>query len=136
MNKLRNFSIIFAVCLFLSSCGINYDSAGYPSNVYFSNEGGCRIIYGGSIFGSFEIWEGDSSYYDKVDSTYTEDGSGKHMSDRFYICSSDWLTVKHRLCTDSIVLYVKPNTTGKKRKARIDVRNCDEFFDITVKQDK
>lgn len=134
MPRLKWLPAVLFLCLLTTTCGINYDSGEYPSNVYFPKEGGCKIIFGHADVSGFTIYEGDESWsYQDVDSTYYEEDPDH----RLIITSSDWITVKHWLDSDSIVLYVKPNTTGKKRKAWIDVHQ--PFYDwseINIKQDK
>ena len=134
MLRLKWLPVVLFLCLLTTTCGINYYSGEYPSNVYFPKEGGCRIIFGHADVSGFTISEGDESWsYQDVDSTYYE----KDPDYRLNITSSDWLTAKHWAKSDSIVLFVKPNTTGEKRKARIDVHHAlDDFHYIYIKQDR
>lgn len=125
------FALFLFSILCLGSCIDNND--GYPSNVYFSKEGGCKIIYGeGGFYGlTIDNEINHSCYRPNIDSIYNEfDDSG------FEIANSEWMTAIHTLYSDSIVVKVKPNLTGKRRNARILGMDMNSTVEIYVRQDK
>lgn len=133
MNKLLYFALLLVLSLGMGSCWSLEDNQGYPSNVYFPKEGGCKIIYGQGGFDGLTIYEGSNEYWkgSGFDSTYLE--SDDHLFD---IVSSDWMTITHWENSDSIVIRVKPNLTGKRRNARINGWHMNFTADIYVRQDK
>lgn len=131
MNKLLYFALSLFLIIGVGSCTLDND--GYPSNVYFPKEGGCKIIYGNGGFYGLTIWEGDNEIVgsDGIDSTYLESDSYD-----FEIASSEWMTATHWRNSDSIVIRVKPNLTGKRRNSRINGMEKNSPVDIYVRQDK
>ncbi len=136
MHKFKWLPIVFSTFLMLSSC-TDYYNGDYPSNVYFPKEGGCKIIDGHGVDG-LTIWEGDKNYTvpEIKDSTYIEDLPGRPN----FKVSSEWFTAEYSQKSFTITLYVKPNTTGKKRKAVLKADtpppHFNDHYKIHIKQDK
>lgn len=136
MRKLKWLPVVFTSFFLLSSC-MSYYNGDYPSHVYFPKEGGWKIIDGSDADG-LVIWEGDKNYTSQeLKDSENMEGLPGH---RNFKVSSDWLTAEHSQGSNTITLYVKPNTTGKKRTAVLKAEHPDPPYNspykIHIKQDK
>lgn len=114
-------------CLSLTciSCIAEAD-LGYPSDVFFTKEGGEKTITGGEHFFDAVIqdFKGNHGYIESGD-----EGENYNVY--------DWLRVEyHDLWDNELKIYATPNTTGHRRTLYIELYAGPEYQVVRVRQNK
>ena len=123
---------ILFLCLVLMSfvvtACLEEDNHGFPRKVNFPKEGGTIIVMGeGTPTINFINNNGDTvSHWEMVD-------SGDSLN---WISRYQWISMKREGLKPVLELTAEPNTTHKKRSARIDLWFFDSFGEIRVSQSK
>lgn len=118
MSKLS--FIVNLILIIIGSCQ-GHDNQDYPSNVYFSSDGGSEVAVGNTSFFSISISD-ESEEYPSTEENDT------------LIVSHDWLTVKQARGSHSMILTAEPAQSKKKRKLKIYGYFCNSYAEIKVIQ--
>ncbi|MDE6396531.1 MAG: hypothetical protein K2K84_04605 [Muribaculaceae bacterium] len=119
MKKLTTLLIPFL--LLLSSCfhEVNF---GYPKCIEFHSDGGTKKIFGDDSFSYMVI-------YDDTDGDRSEIND-----DTIITVSYDWLQIEYIRGSESFTITAQPNSTGHKRKLKVEGYSGYEYASIDVIQ--
>lgn len=116
---------LLAVCVMLMTSCID-DNSGYPSDVYFTSEGGSQTItgYGGSHSFFLNRYGQDDLVHDELDENNNS------------VVELDWVKVIKFNNTHGVNIVAQPNTTGKERKMYLSFYRINQRIMVTIHQSK